>query len=262
MLLYYTGPVLRDDLLALEGDYARKLRCLDALSSVLSRQREDYVNLHCRDGYQDFRPFIQQGWRASPTYTIVVPTADSGQLWNRLDKNARRLVRRAEAAGCTVAPDNDFDALYRSHEEVHRRKGAQLYLPREAFRRYADDVVAANLGVIFSARLASGEPAAAQLVLLGRHSCSHTVCAGSFEPHLSTGATYLLRWRAFVELGARGYAMNDLTNASLGPVTKFKEQLGGILKMDMWLRWRRPTVDRIKARTTMWYRAARARVGV
>jgi hypothetical protein len=33
--------------------------------------------------------------------------------------------------------------------------------------------------------------------------------------------------------------MNDLTNASLGPVTKFKEQLGGNLKMDMRLGLRR-----------------------
>src|SRR5262249_11202223 len=152
MLLYYNGPVLRDDLLALEGDYSRKLGCLSALCTLLGQQQVNTITLHCRDGYQDFRPFIQQGWRAAPTYTIVVPTADSGQLWSRIDKNARRLVRRAEIAGCTVEPDNDFDSLYRAHEEVHRRKGSQLYLPRESFRRYVEDLVAANLGVIFSAR--------------------------------------------------------------------------------------------------------------
>jgi len=165
------------------------------------------------------------------------------------------LIRRAEDAGCAVTAHNDFDSLYRAHEEVHRRKGTELYLDREPFRRYVNDLVAADLGVIFSARLASGEPAAAQLVLLGRHPWSHTVCAGSFETHLRTGATYLLRWRALVDLGERRYAMNDLTNASLGAVTRFKEQLGGILTMDMSLKLTRSRLDRLMARGARWYQA-------
>jgi hypothetical protein len=237
MLLTYNGMVLRDDLLALEGDYSTRMKCLDALHGFLSRQQK--ITLHCRDGYQDFRPFVERGWQATPTYTIVIPTADGSRLWRRFDKNARRLVRKADHAGCTIEPDNDFDSFYRAHEEVHRRKGVPLYLPKESFRRYFDELVATRLGVIFTARLAGGAPAAAQLVLLGKHSCSHTVCAGSYQAHMSTGASYLLRWRAFVELGARGYALNDLTNASLGSVTKFKEQLGGNLKMDMRLELRR-----------------------
>jgi hypothetical protein len=239
MLLTFNGMVLRDDLLAFEGDGSTRTKCLDALHDFLSRQPGKAITLHCRDGCQDFRPFLERGWQATPTYTIVIPTSDSSKLWSRFDKNARRLVRRAENAGCTVEPDNDFNSFYHAHEEVHRRKGSPLYLPKESFRRYFDDLVAAHLGVIFTARTSGRAPAAAQLVLLGKHSCSHTVCAGSYEAHLSTGASYLLRWRAFVELGDRGYAMNDLTNASLGPVTKFKEQLGGNLKMDMRLGLRR-----------------------
>jgi len=256
-LLYYNGAVLRDDLLVLEGDYSTRLRCLDALCTVLAQQPEDSITLYCKDAYQDFRPWIERGWHASPAYTIVVPITDSAQLWKRLDKNARRLIRRAENAGAVVSADNDFDCLYRAHEEVHRRKGAQLYLARDAFRRYVNDLVAADLGVIFSARLASGEPAAAQLALLGRHPWSHTVCAGSFEAHLRTGATYLLRWRTLVDLGERGYVMNDLTNASLGAVTRFKEQFGGILTMDMSLKLDRPRLDRLMARGARWYRAIR-----
>jgi hypothetical protein len=167
MLLYYNGPVLRDDLLTFEGDSSRRLRCFEMLCAGLGQLQEDSITLHCLDGYQDFRPFIQKGWQASPSYTIVVPIADSGQLWDRLHKNARRLSRRAESAGCTVAPDNDFDAFYRAHEEVHQRKRSQLYLPKESFRRFVEELVVARLGVIFTARLASREPAAAPHGLLG-----------------------------------------------------------------------------------------------
>ena len=258
MLLSYNGPVLRDDLFAATGSRSKGFEALNALCRFLSRQNVSGVTLHCRDGHQDFRPFLNRGWGASPFYTIVVPTADSGQLWNRFDRNARRLVRRAEESGCTVEPDGDFDFFYHAHQEIHRRKGAPLYLPEAAFRRFVDDLAAAGLGVIFTARLASGVPAAAQLQLLGRHRCSHTVCAGSDGAHLWTGAGYLLRWRAFVELGARGYASNDLTNASYGDVTRFKEQLGGTLTITMSLRSRQRLSYRLARRGRAWYRTARS----
>jgi hypothetical protein len=248
---------LRDDLLAFEGTSSTRLAVLDALCDLLHRQPAAAFTLHCRNGHQDFRPFIERGWQTMPSYTVVVPTADSAQLWDRFDRNARRLARRAEDAGCTVQPDNDFDALYRAHEEIHRRKGGPLYLPEAAFRRYVEALTTAGLGVIFSARLADGAPAASQLVLLGKHPCSHTVCAGSHAAHLPTGAAYFLRWRAFVELGARGYAWNDLTDGTRNPVTKFKEQLGGSLRMNMVLRFGRRA--RFAERSAQWYRSIRAR---
>jgi hypothetical protein len=44
------------------------------------------------------------------------------------------------------------------------------------------------------------------------------------------GASAFLRWRAFESLAQAGYAANDLTDASLNPVTRFKSQLGGELR--------------------------------
>ena len=115
--------------------------------------------------------------------------------------------------------------------------------------------------MIFTARLASGAPAAAQLVLLGKHRCSHTVCAGSYEAHLATGAAYLLRWRTFVALDALGYTMNDLTNATRGLVTNFKQQFGGTLTMNMALRSPARVSFRLAHRGAQWYKAVRTRVG-
>jgi Acetyltransferase (GNAT) domain len=259
-LLYYNGPVLLDALLTATVSHSRGFQVLDALCRFLGRQKVAGVTLHCRAGNQDFRPFLNRGWRVSPAYTIVVPTADSGQLWNRFDRNARRLVRRAEASGCTAEADGDFDSFFSAHEEIHRIKGAPLYLPKGPFRRFFDDLAVAGLGAIFTARLASGVPAASQLVLLGKHRCSHTVCAGSHRAHLSSGAGYLLRWRAFVELGTRGYSSNDLTDASYGDVTRFKAQLGGTLTMTMSLRSRHTLSYRSISRGRAWLRAVRSRL--
>jgi hypothetical protein len=259
MLLHYNGIVLRDDLLSFDGSPSNRLAALDAFCAFLSRQKTAAIILNCRDGHQDFRPFVERGWQARPSYSIVVPTADSSELWRRFDRNVRRLVRRAEAAGCTVAPDNDFTALYDAHEEVHRRKGAPLYLSRAAFKEYVHELLAARLAVIFTARLSGGEPAAAQLVLLGKHRCSHTVCAGSYEGRIDSGAAYLLRWRVFAALGARGYTGNDLTNATRGRVTSFKEQFGGRLTMNMALRSPARLSFRLARRWAKWRNASRRR---
>ena len=67
-------------------------------------------------------------------------------------------------------------------------------------------------------------------MLTGPGRVAHTVCAGADEDYLRMGASAFLRWRAFESLAQAGYAANDLTDASLNPVTRFKSQLGGELR--------------------------------
>ena len=181
---------------------------------------------------------LARGWTTSSTGTYVVAIDDVAALWARLDKNARRLVRRAEEAGVTVTADNDFESLFSLHNEIHRRKGAPLYLPHNSFRELCDGLMKEGLGCIITARSVQGEPLASQLVLTGPFLTSHTVCAGSAEEGLSVGATPYLRWRAFEFLSQRGYIFNDLTDASLPEVARFKKQLGGALKTNTVVRFR------------------------
>ena len=83
---------------------------------------------------------------------------------------------------------------------------------------------------------------ASQLMLVGPYPVSHTVCAGADEAYLKSGASAFLRWNAILSLHRDGYAANDLTDASLNPVTRFKSQLGGdltptlsVARTDSWL---------------------------
>jgi hypothetical protein len=43
------------------------------------------------------------------------------------------------------------------------------------------------------------------------------------------GASAFLRWHSCLALARSGYVGNDLTDAALNPVTRFKSQLGGEL---------------------------------
>jgi hypothetical protein len=143
--------------------------------------------------------------------------------------DAARDARHAQARELREAEyDSCFDALFRFHEQTHERKGAPLYLPERAFKRYFERLHALGLARLGHACL-ERRPIASQLMLTGPHPVSHTVCAGADEEYLRMGASAFLRWHAFAALARDGFTANDLTDAAVNPVTRFKSQLGGEL---------------------------------
>lgn len=245
LLLYYNGLVLTGEpRLSPRERTSLHVAVQAALAEALDGRGYARVLLSNRGAVPDVRAFLARGWTAFPEYTYVVPLADPGELWRRVDRNLRRLVQRCREAGVTAAEDGDAEAFHRMHAEIHERKGAPLYLPRERFVRYIEELLRKDLARLYLARLPDGRPAAGQLVLRG-HPVSHTVCAAAHEEFLSLGTTPFLRWRAFEELAALGHAANDLTDAALNPVTRFKSQLGGDLELRLVLT--RPDAPALRA---------------
>ncbi len=230
LLLFYNGIVVREyDTRYPSQRAARQLEAMSALEEPLRAGRYARTLVKMRAPLDDVRVFQSRGWTAWPAYTYVVRLDDLDAAWGRIDQNLRRLVRRCEKQGIEVSEDEDFDALYRLHLEVHRRKGAPLYLPARAFERYFRRLRALDLCRLFHARLPDGRAIASQLVLTGGHPVTHTVTAATDAEYLKLGASALLRWRVFRALAAGGATANDLTNADLGPVSRFKAQLGADL---------------------------------
>ncbi len=231
LLLYYNGILLRH----FETKYpsmrtSRYLEILDAIEQTVSRSGYARVILKNHNSLTDARLFQSRAWTALPTYTYVIPLADLGLLWNRVEQNLRRLINRCSQEGIQFTEDDDFDSFYKMHEDTVERKGAALYLPRDLFRRYFESLRSQQLCRIYQARLPNGRPIASQLVLLGPFECAHTVSAAADKEFLNLGANAFLRWKVFETLSKMGYSANDLTDAALNPVTHFKSQLGGDLQ--------------------------------
>jgi len=228
-LLYYNGIVLDLPPRKFHSDRTAQMQSvLAALERSLAGRGYAHVSLHNHASLTDLRPFLARGWYSSLSYTYVVSLADMAQQWERVDQNLKRLIRRCERDGVTYREDTDFDALFRLHWQTHQRKGAPLYLPEAAFRRFFERVHACGLARLGHA-VFHDKVVASQLMLVGPHPVSHTVCAGADEDYLRLGASACLRWHAFLSLHRDGYAANDLTDASLNPVTRFKSQFGGDL---------------------------------
>jgi hypothetical protein len=232
LLLYYHGPLFSP----YDGAYpsqetSRDLEIQDVLLDYLSSLRFDSMILKSRSTVRDVRIFLQRGWQASPSYTYVVPLTDLAQQWQHVEGNLRRLIKRCtEVDGLRFTDDEDFDSFFRLHALTLGRRRIPTYLPEGAFRRFVERVRAAGIARLHHARLPDGKAIASQLVLLGKHPVTHTVCAGMDPDYSRLGASAFLRWRGFEALAALGYKANDLTDAALNSVTHFKSQFGGSLE--------------------------------
>ena len=228
-LLYYNGIVLRLPERKFPSDAtAQELKIQQALALELERSGYAHIHLHHRSTVQDLRPFLARRWQARPSYTYVVPLADCAAQWSSVDPNLRRLIARCERDGVTYREDRDFDALFQLHDATRRRKGAPLYLPHERFASYFSELAELGLARLGHA-VFEGRVIASQLMLTGPHPVAHTVCAGADQAYLHMGANAFLRWHACLALAASGYRANDLTDAALNPVSRFKSQLGAKL---------------------------------
>lgn len=237
LLLYYNGIVLRDyDTKYPSKITSRHLGIMEALERGLGRLDHSHVELRCRSPRADLRPFVQDGWSASPSYTYVVDLSDTDRLWDRIDQNLRRLVDRAREEKVEVTEDDDFASFFRLHRLVVEEKGAPLYLPRERFERYFTELRERGMVRLYHARLPGGRSVSTAMVLASDHPVSHTVSAAADPEHYDTGASPLLRWRSFEELSEDGYVANDLTDASLNTVSRFKRQLGSELELNLVVR--------------------------
>lgn len=230
LLLYYNSIVMRD----YESRYpsertSKTLAILSAVEQFLVNAGYAHTVIHCRHTITDLRPFLSNGWSVRPSYSYIVWIDDIEQAFGRVEQNLRRLIRRSEQNGLTLSEDDDFDSFFGLHYQTHERKGAPVYLPRDKYRRYVERLRSSGLGRLYHIRLPSGKSVASQLVLLGDHPVTHTVCAGADPEYMKLGTTPFLRWKVLESLAADGYYGNDLTDATLNEVTRFKSQLGGEL---------------------------------
>jgi len=77
LLLYYNGIVLRDFHSRYPSEVTSKqIKILSCLEGHLRALPYGRVLLHNRSALQDVRPFLQQGWSATPSYTYEVAVDD------------------------------------------------------------------------------------------------------------------------------------------------------------------------------------------
>lgn len=235
-LLYYNGALLRRyDTRYPSEQTSRHLKTLAALESAITQRGYARLTLASRSSLIDARIFLAAGWGVLPRYTYVVKIGDLDSLWNRVEQNLRRLVKRCEREGMCFHDDGDFESFFRLHASIMQRRKHEQYLPEALFRGFFQELRAASLCRLFEVRAPGGRVVASQLVLLGPNPVCHVCAAATDKEFQRSGVSAFLRWKSFEALSELGYAAADLTDAALNSVTHFKSQLGGELEMTLLL---------------------------
>jgi len=255
LLLYYNGLVTgKSESRSPAKQQSLMIGIQSAASPGLKSKSLDSLTIHSRN-LGDSRVFRADGWHVRPHYSLVVELHDLDHCWDRIDHNLQRLIRRSESKGIKITCDEDFDEFYRQHESLCQRKSLPLYLPKQNFRNYYERLAKLGYCRIFHARLEDGKSIASLFILACKHPTTHTVVAASDDEFHDAGASAQIRWESFKHLCEAGYKENDLTDASLNSVTRFKSQLGGRLQQNLVLtlepsrRYRTmQTITRLKAK--------------
>jgi hypothetical protein len=247
LLLYYNGLVLKDyDSRYPSEITGRHLAATRAILDYLRDRRYPRVLLRNRHPVQDVRPFLRAGWKATPGYSYVVDVSDLDAAWQRIEQNLRRLIVRCESSGLVYSEDGDFADFYRLHTATHSRKGAPIYLPEGSFEEYYRRLKALGLAQLYQLRIGGGQSVAAQMVLFGGHPVTHTITTAADGAYMTHGINPYLRWRVMQAIHKRGFAANDLTDAALNSVTRFKSQFGGELVCNFVVRAPEPLFFRMR----------------
>ncbi|MDA1178126.1 MAG: GNAT family N-acetyltransferase [Planctomycetota bacterium] len=253
LLLYYNGPFMQPCLSQHPHKQEKHRRDFHrALEAHVRHCGYRRVRFKTRAPHIDYRTFLQQGWQAKPVYSYVIDLQDLPRLWEKIDNNLRRLVRRCERENMIFSDEGSFDAFLDMHEETSRRKEAPLYLPRERFRKFITTLRDQKCVTLFQVSAANGVPVATQLVLHGDHPVAHTLSAGSSQTDLQSGCNALLRWRVCQWLANRGYRSLDLTDAHNTTVARFKSQLGAEVQLGLQLELPPHWLNRMTESTEEW----------
>jgi hypothetical protein len=198
----------------------------------------------------DIRELMTRGWQVRPTFTYIWRIADLAEAWMAMDRNRRRLVRRAESQGYIVESlpslGDDPLALSRILVELQMRQLTTYgdAIPADAVRwhRLIDPLLRNGSARLFVTMSPSSEIVAFQLssVWAGQ---GGNMLTGSDPRHAEQGANSLLRWRAAELLNCDGVTTLDLNGARPGDAGRFKASFGARIA-ERWDTWRPDSAPR------------------
>jgi lipid II:glycine glycyltransferase (peptidoglycan interpeptide bridge formation enzyme) len=156
--------------------------------------------------------------------SIIDLSQDLDTIWNNIEKDARRQIRRAQEAGVIVKRNQHFDEFY----EIYR-----AHLSRKKYHVIPYDKLALmNAGILFTAEL-DGQVllgainAADRDHMLGRVGASRIIDNDKRLNTLKGNASRLLEWEVIKYAKEEGIKEYDIGGLFTDSLNSFKESLGG-----------------------------------
>jgi len=219
MLTPYGGVVVG----SIESTKRRELelqnnKVIAAIQEYLTQQRFDYVNLINSPGLQDIRPFTQNGWNSKVYYTYILPINEN--LFDKISKNARRSIRKAQKLGIDVMQHFDPELYWELTTDTFRKHKSPPPFSKEHLVSMLNMIRDKNIGEMWIAKTSSEEIAAAEIILKDTKNI-YRWSAASLKEHLGSGAVSLLLWEIFNDIRDRDYTSINLMAGNTAHLSTF-----------------------------------------
>ncbi|MFM9946837.1 MAG: GNAT family N-acetyltransferase [Saprospiraceae bacterium] len=139
-------------------------------------------------------PFYWKGYQQSTRYTYRLVLDDLDRIYDGINRNMQRNIRKAQAA-VAVTRDGDITDLYRINRLSFDRQALQLPYPFELLKSHDEALLAHNARALFFARDDAGRLHSASCLIHDAETAYYHI-AGDDPETRNSGAGILLTWEA------------------------------------------------------------------
>lgn len=194
-------------------------KVVESVRDHIVRERFDSVDLVNSPAFTDIRGFTRGGWGATVYYTHMLP-ADGEDLFDRITKNTRNSIRKAQRQGITVTEHFDAEVYWALTMDTFKRQHMNPPFSRQHLLSLLETIQRKNLGEMWVAMTPSGEIIAAEVVVCDKKT-AHRWSAASLEEHLSTGATSLLLSEVITHFAGGSCSSVNLMGGNMARLSAF-----------------------------------------
>jgi Acetyltransferase (GNAT) domain len=205
--------------------FSLQMKVLTLFAEELAKQRFFIQSFHPTQ--LNWLPFYWNGFRQVTHYSHVIEDiTDVARIWDEMEGNTRRNIRKAEKCGITVVPCNS-ELVTTMLKKTFTNQHKSLFFSPAHFERLCKAAMQHDSGACLAAVDLRGRPHAAGFVLWDQKR-AYYLAAGT-DPELRvSGAASLLMWHMVKFTSGRAIAF-DFAGSVIQQIERFFVGFGGKL---------------------------------
>lgn len=200
----------------------------ESLLKYFKQNKFMYILMKMNNSVDDLRPYISGGFKCELNYTYYSPISDIDNMWDNLDNEVRKNIKKCEKGGGKLFVNGNILELHRLVKDTYRRKGHEHNESSETLVKLYDLVLKNNCGKLFLLKNSDGETIAGR-AMVWDDKRAYDWFAGSDEKYIKLGVNSFLAWECLKEANIQGKNEFDWCGANVGKVSRFKAAFNPVL---------------------------------
>ena len=192
---------------------------IQSLLAGIQGKRPYFTSLTMSPHVIDVRPYIWQGWEDIIRYCYIFPISGTN-IEQRISKNSRRSIKKAEKSGIVVRQKWDTDCYWDLTVNTYLKQGIRPPFSQKLLFSLIENIKATRCGDMWIAETESGEAASAE-ILIWDHTMAYRWSAASHEKYNDTGSTSLLILEIMKYLQEKNVGIYNMMAANTPHLAKF-----------------------------------------